>query len=68
MNATGIRHVVVLVQENQSFDRMLGWVTLPDPKQKLEGLTGNETNPLSPASPGETVKVGRTSSPEVRRT
>ena len=33
MKTTGIRHVVVLVQENQSFDRMLGYVTLPEPKQ-----------------------------------
>ena len=64
MKTTGIRHVVVLVQENQSFDRMLGYVTLPDPKQKLEGLTGDESNPVSPGSPGETVKVSRTTSPE----
>ena len=30
MSPAGIRHVVVLVLENQSFDRLLGWVTLPE--------------------------------------
>ena len=29
MSPADIRHVVVLVLENQSFDRMLGYVTLP---------------------------------------
>lgn len=61
MSPAGIRHVVVLVLENQSFDRMLGYVTLPDPSQKLEGLTGNESNP---AAPGDAVKVTKTSAPE----
>jgi phospholipase C len=64
MNPAGIRHVVVLVQENQSFDRLLGYITLPDPKQKLEGLTGEESNPVSPDAPGELVRVSKTSSPE----
>jgi Phospholipase C len=36
MSPADIRHVVVLVLENQSFDRMLGYVTLPDPRQKLD--------------------------------
>jgi len=61
VSQAGIRHVVVLVLENQSFDRMLGYVTLPDPSQKLEGLTGNESNP---AAPGDPVKVTKTSAPE----
>jgi len=61
VSPAGIRHVVVLVLENQSFDRMLGYVTLPDPRQKLEGLTGNESNPAAPDPP---VKVSKTTSPE----
>src|SRR5215470_6146151 len=60
MSPEGIRHVVVLVLENQSFDRLLGWVTLPDPAQKLDGLTGKESNPVSPG--GELVPVARTTS------
>ena len=62
MSPDGIRHVVVLVLENQSFDRLLGWVTLPDPAQKLDGLTGRESNPASPG--GENVFVSRTTSTE----
>jgi phospholipase C len=64
VSPAGIRHVVVLVLENQSFDRMLGYVTLPDPRQKLEGLTGNESNPAAPPDPGDPVKVTKTSAPE----
>ena len=64
MSPNGIRHVVVLVQENQSFDRLLGWVTLPDAAQKLDGLTGRESNPVSPDAPGEVVSVSKTSSPD----
>ncbi len=58
----GIRHVVVLVLENQSFDRMLGWVALPDPTQRLEGLTGRESIPASPPDPGDLVTVSKVSS------
>ena len=61
MSPAGIQHVVVLVLENQSFDRMLGYVTLPDPRQRLEALTGNESNPAPPDPP---VKVSKTTSPE----
>jgi len=43
-----IRHVIVLMLENQSFDRLLGFVTLDDRTQKLDGLTGAESNPLAP--------------------
>jgi phospholipase C len=61
VSPAGIRHVVVLVLENQSFDRMLGYVTLPDPSQRLEGLTGNESNP---AAPGDLVKVSKVTTPD----
>ena len=64
MSQAGIRHVVVLVLENQSFDRMLGFVTLPDPRQKLDGLTGLESNPASPPDLGDPVKVSKATSPE----
>jgi hypothetical protein len=43
-----IRHLVVLMLENQSFDRLLGYLDLGDRTQKLEGLSGTETNPVSP--------------------
>lgn len=59
MSPVDIRHVVVLVLENQSFDRMLGYLTLPDSRQKLDGLTGRESNPVSPADPSELVTVSR---------
>lgn len=39
-----IKTIVVLVQENRSFDHMLGWMkTL---KAEIDGLTGTESNPL----------------------
>jgi len=43
-----IRHIVVLMLENQSFDRLLGYLDLADPAQRLEGLSGAESNPVSP--------------------
>ncbi len=64
MSPADIRHVVVLVLENQSFDRMLGFVTLPDPRQKLDGLTGLESNPASPPNPGDLVTVSRATTAE----
>lgn len=39
------KHLVVLMMENRSFDHMLGF--LPG----VDGLTGTETNPLSPNGP-----------------
>ncbi len=63
MSPDGIRHVVVLVLENQSFDRLLGWVTLPDPAQRLDGLTGSESNPASPPDAGDLVTVSRATTP-----
>src|SRR6266850_1912759 len=58
-----IRHIVVLMLENQSFDRLLGYLDIGDPAQKLEGLTGVETNPVSPPADMTAVPVQRVSSP-----
>ncbi|KAJ6804364.1 non-specific phospholipase C3-like [Iris pallida] len=44
-----IKTVVVLVQENRSFDHMLGWMKSLNPE--IDGVTGQESNPLSTADP-----------------
>ena len=38
-----LKHVVVLMMENRSFDHMLGALKAQYPS--IDGLTGNETNP-----------------------
>jgi phospholipase C len=38
-----LKHIVVLMMENRSFDHMLGGLKARDPR--IDGLTGNETNP-----------------------
>src|SRR5208283_1047034 len=38
-----LKHIVVLMMENRSFDHMLGGLKAQDPR--INGLTGNETNP-----------------------
>ncbi len=58
-----IKHVVVLMLENQSFDRLLGFVTLDDPAQKLDGLTGDESNPLAAPRDMTPVRVRRLTTP-----
>ena len=40
-----IKTVVILVQENRSFDHMLGWMKSINPE--IDGVTGQESNPLS---------------------
>ncbi|PYN54170.1 MAG: hypothetical protein DMD94_15815 [Candidatus Rokuibacteriota bacterium] len=60
-----IRHVVVLMLENQSFDRLLGYLDLADPAQKVDGLAGALSNPVSPPHDMTPVPVQRTSSPSV---
>jgi phospholipase C len=40
-----IKHLVVLMMENRSFDHMFGQMMSPD--WAIDGLTGNETNPDS---------------------
>jgi phosphoesterase family protein len=63
-----IRHIVVLMLENQSFDRLLGYLELDDATEKLEGLTGAETNPLSPPDDMTPVAVSKISDPAVYET
>src|SRR5260370_7936631 len=38
-----LKHIVVLMMENRSFDHMLGGLTRQYPR--INGLTGNESNP-----------------------
>src|ERR1017187_2566268 len=47
-----LKHIVVLMMENRSFDHMLG--ALMKQNRKINGLTGNESNP---DTQGGTVKV-----------
>src|SRR5260370_5373734 len=54
-----LRHIVVLMMENRSFDHMLGGISLvieggQKKYPKINGLTGNEANP---DSAGNMVKV-----------
>eukprot|EP01100_Stratorugosa_tubuloviscum_P010139 TRINITY_DN4313_c6_g1_i1.p1 TRINITY_DN4313_c6_g1~~TRINITY_DN4313_c6_g1_i1.p1 ORF type:complete len:495 (-),score=268.41 TRINITY_DN4313_c6_g1_i1:93-1577(-) len=44
-----IQHFVCLMLENRSFDHLLGYLKSSIPQ--LEGLTGNESNPLDPTNP-----------------
>jgi phospholipase C len=44
-----VRKVVVLMQENRSFDHLLGFLKRYNPN--IEGLNGNETNPYDPKNP-----------------
>ncbi|HET7213068.1 MAG TPA: alkaline phosphatase family protein [Terriglobia bacterium] len=54
-----IEHVIVLMMENRSFDHMLGWLQAPG--YDLDGLTGNEWNPMDPSGPpGPNNKIGVT--------
>jgi len=50
--AKDIKHLVVLMLENRSFDHMLGF--LQSSSYQIDGLTGNETNP---DSAGTQIKV-----------
>jgi len=47
-----LKHIVVLMMENRSFDHLLGALKAQDPR--IDGLTGSESNP---DSTGEPVKV-----------
>ncbi|KAJ9563331.1 hypothetical protein OSB04_008491 [Centaurea solstitialis] len=47
--ANPIKTIVILVQENRSFDHMLGWMKSLNPE--IDGVTGNESNPVSTANP-----------------
>jgi phospholipase C len=49
-----LQHIVVLMMENRSFDHMLGGLMQQD--SRINGLTGNETNP---DSTGQLIKVSQ---------
>lgn len=53
---TPIKHFVVLMMENRSFDHMLGH--LKQKNSNIIGLIGNESNPVDPNNPfSESVYV-----------
>ena len=54
-----LRHIVVLMMENRSFDHMLGYLKPDWPN--LDGLNGNETNP---DSNGQLQSVQPTAAPQ----
>jgi hypothetical protein len=58
-----IQHVVVLMLENQSFDRLLGFVRLDDASERIDGLTGNETMPAALTDPARVVRLERGTAP-----
>ncbi|KAM1578225.1 non-specific phospholipase C3-like [Malus sylvestris] len=47
-----IKTVVALVQENRSFDHMLGWMKSLNPE--INGVTGSESNPISTSDANST--------------
>ena len=47
-----LKHIVVLMMENRSFDHMLGYLKAQDPR--IDGLNGSESNP---DTNGAAVKV-----------
>jgi phospholipase C len=53
-----IKHVIVLMMENRSFDHMLGF--LRSANYKIDGLTGNESNPVDPHNASAEIKVSPT--------
>lgn len=48
-----IKTIVILVQENRSFDHMLGWFKSLNPE--INGVTGSESNPISTSDPNSTM-------------
>ena len=44
-----VRHVIVLMMENRSFDHFLGHLAKGDPR--IDGLNGSQYNPINPADP-----------------
>ena len=56
-----IKHVVVLMEENRAFDHMFGFSSTPS--WKIDGLIGNESNPLDTRKPnGPSVRVSNNAS------
>ena len=64
-----IKHVVVLMLENRSFDNLLGWLYDPDnpepfkgaPPPNFDGLYGGDRS--NPTSKGEKIRAGKGSDP-----
>lgn len=61
-NLEKIEHIVVLMQENRSFDQMFGYLyhdsgNVSPTGQAFDGLTGKETNPLTQGSNTEEIQV-----------
>jgi phospholipase C len=52
-NLRKINHIVVLMQENRSFDHILGYLRLKEGRTDIEGLTGEESN----SAPGVSAHV-----------
>lgn len=50
-----LRHIVVLMMENRSFDHMLGGLMKEDPR--INGLTGSESNPDSANEPAKVKNI-----------
>ncbi|KAJ3678729.1 hypothetical protein LUZ60_002532 [Juncus effusus] len=50
-----IKTIVVLVQENRSFDHILGWMKTLNPE--IDGVTGQESNLLSTSDPSSKIIV-----------
>lgn len=48
-NTYPIKTIVLVVQENRSFDHMLGW--MKSLNNNINGVTGGESNPLSASDP-----------------
>jgi len=48
-----LKHIVVLMMENRSFDHMLGALKAVDPR--INGLTGNEWNPDTTGEPAKVL-------------
>ena len=46
-----IKHIVILMQENRSFDHYLGALTLMEGRDDIDGLTGKEVNYDNSGSP-----------------
>nr|DAD21278.1 TPA_asm: hypothetical protein HUJ06_022741 [Nelumbo nucifera] len=49
INSCPIKTVVVLIQENRSFDHMLGWMKSVNPE--IDGVSGKEYNLISAKDP-----------------
>mmetsp|Transcript_19274 Transcript_19274/g.25112 ORF Transcript_19274/g.25112 Transcript_19274/m.25112 type:complete len:571 (+) Transcript_19274:99-1811(+) len=49
LDGTRVKHLIVLMMENHSFDNILGWLKQQNPE--IDGLTGNECNYVDPTDP-----------------